>query len=1495
MGQNDDTTNQVTTIICPAGSYCPVGSSTPISCPAGYYCDRPRLSTYSGACYAGYICSGGSTSPQPLSGICPAGYYCEAGVTEATACPTGTYLPSTGGTKKADCLTCPPGKYCSSSAATTYTGDCAAGYYCPAGSTSASPPSTFCEAGYRCVGGYADEEPCPVGQYQLETGQSSCTVCPAGYYCQGGSQKNLCPSGSYCPGSNVLVNCPPGTYKTDEGGSAVASCLACPAGQACEKPGMSYATVTCAPGYYCVGSTATRFPTDGTTGNKCASGTYCPERSSSVTTCTAGSYCAIERLAAVSGACQEGYYCIAGSTTGKQYMCSAGKYCPAGSSGETACPKGTYGPLQGASSVDDCINCNMGAYCDTTGMSAPSATPCAAGYYCPLGSTAASSQSTICPKGYMCPANSVAPTPCPAGTYQPLAQQTTCITCGAGYYCDGTDGTQETECPRGYYCPSPTVVASQYPCPAGSYNEELTATASTFCSACQPGYYCPLKGQSTYSDVCAEGYVCTGSATVPNPASTTGNPCPSGYYCASGSSTATECAAGTFYDGTKAIQSSDCQQIPPGKFSTLTHATTALLNAATAAQYGNCNAGYVCLGGSFSATPATSAEGKPCPKGSFCPAGSAYDQYCLIGTYSDQTGLATCKSCPTGKYCPDIQTITPTSCIAKYYCPAGSGIPLPCPPGTYSSTIELTASTECSPCPGGMYCEKPATDSVTTQCAAGYVCASGSADYMPSGATYDGSTTLNGFCPVGYYCPLGTSAPKSCAAGTYQDAAGNSACKSCKRGYGCPSTGMGVLTTSYQCDMGYLCAGGSTSTSPSSNLCPAGYYCPQGTPVAVRCADGTYQQSLGQGTCNACPAGKGCYYRKGDLDSATSYYGITVIDCPGYYYCPGGNSYVGKLCDKGKTSTSAATGLKSASECNSCAAGKYCVDSEKGGAADSCAAGYYCESGSTSPTPSSEAYAKPCSAGFYCTYGATDEVQCPAGKFRGTTGARSEDECTVCLPGQYCTKGNPVPYTCPKGSYCPLGTSSPLSCPVGTYNDVTGASQKYECASCPAGYYCDTTGLAAYTDMVCPASYYCLVRTVTPIACLAGFYIVGYGKSAADCIACSANYYCPSGSSAEIKCGDGYECPGLCPAPAKCDGGYYCVWDSTTNTIVKTICPSGYYCPIGSSSPTVCTTGYVCPEGSIRPAKCPYGSFIRSDLNASNVSSLDDACMYCERGYYASDDGCSPCPAGYICLGHTITKYPVNVTTDYGYECPEGYYCPEMSYIETACPIGTYRNEKKGKSIADCISCPVNTFNDKTGQATCRKCGPSATSEVGNTTCTCIGSYREFFKSDTSCRCISGYYQTKYGITSKTDDSSLDCEPHLYSTCSSGTYNQIGECSSDCSKQCNGGSGTYSSTYGVCICSDLQSLNDTCNSTCRSSAVKTKVTSSNITIYNPNNATETLTLTFSKYSRPSPRFVERTTTTSPKTTTSPTFLSAALSPWTTRAAASPAPTALSLR
>ena len=62
--------------VCPAGSYCHAGERK--LCDSGFFGNTTGLniSTCSGPCKGGFVCTPGSTSPDDSSTTCRAGYYC---------------------------------------------------------------------------------------------------------------------------------------------------------------------------------------------------------------------------------------------------------------------------------------------------------------------------------------------------------------------------------------------------------------------------------------------------------------------------------------------------------------------------------------------------------------------------------------------------------------------------------------------------------------------------------------------------------------------------------------------------------------------------------------------------------------------------------------------------------------------------------------------------------------------------------------------------------------------------------------------------------------------------------------------------------------------------------------------------------------------------------------------------------------------------------------------------------------------------------------------------------------------------------------------------------------------------------------------------------------------------------------------------------------------------------------------------------------------------
>lgn len=72
------------------------------------------LSAETGQCYGGFYCTSKATVPNPTDGftgnVCPEGSYCPVGTTTPQQCLAGTYNNGTGKFDVSDCEPCTPGK-----------------------------------------------------------------------------------------------------------------------------------------------------------------------------------------------------------------------------------------------------------------------------------------------------------------------------------------------------------------------------------------------------------------------------------------------------------------------------------------------------------------------------------------------------------------------------------------------------------------------------------------------------------------------------------------------------------------------------------------------------------------------------------------------------------------------------------------------------------------------------------------------------------------------------------------------------------------------------------------------------------------------------------------------------------------------------------------------------------------------------------------------------------------------------------------------------------------------------------------------------------------------------------------------------------------------------------------------------------------------------------------------------------------------------------------
>ena len=348
------------------GNFWPTGSTSLTTCTPGNYCSEDYLSAVSAPCIERYYCSGGTSAERPTSdstykgNICPAGNYCPTGSTSGTACAAGTYQPNQGAAASSECLACPPGKYCSATGLSTSSGTCTVGFYWEGGSTSPSPATAVCSIGYYCPAGSVQQILWDESSYQSLTKQGSCTTCSTTKYWFDTNTEVDWEAGYYWPGNNKKKACFPGNYgDTTALSSLVAACKTCPAGKAWEDFATNTNYKTWAGGYYCNTGAISSIPQSVAQGGaRCDKGKYCPEGSSTQTSCPAGKYCEKTGLSEATGDWEAGYYCTGGTTqqnptSSGGAVWPSGYYCPGGSSSPTAWPIGTYRDSQGGSVLSD--------------------------------------------------------------------------------------------------------------------------------------------------------------------------------------------------------------------------------------------------------------------------------------------------------------------------------------------------------------------------------------------------------------------------------------------------------------------------------------------------------------------------------------------------------------------------------------------------------------------------------------------------------------------------------------------------------------------------------------------------------------------------------------------------------------------------------------------------------------------------------------------------------------------------------------------------------------------------------------------------------------------------------------------------------------------------------------------------------------------------------------------------------------------------------------
>ncbi len=351
------------------------------------------------------------------SGKVNAGYYNMGGGTSATPVMRGNGCVNVSTTQ---CGTIAPGYY-GTAGATQYggSGTVRPGYYSTGGATSNTPSASDCVGkvakieGGKLVGTHDTDNTC--GQVKAGYWNNACGTNDTGAVCSSSYEGGMIAAGFWGEAG-----------ATDRAGSG-----------------------TLTPGYYSTGGATVAFPD----GNQCVGGNTCGAiaagywnnggGTSATGTCVSGKSC---------GKVNAGYYSTGGGTsaapTAAGSGCLANKECGPVDAGYYATGGGTSATPTSAG--DGCLEGN-------------SCGPVAAGYWGESGATV-STGSGLCATGYYCPMGSVAATQeeCPANYPNSVAGAASIDDCSltttAGMYV-ATSGAGLVTCAQSYYCPGDIVVA----------------------------------------------------------------------------------------------------------------------------------------------------------------------------------------------------------------------------------------------------------------------------------------------------------------------------------------------------------------------------------------------------------------------------------------------------------------------------------------------------------------------------------------------------------------------------------------------------------------------------------------------------------------------------------------------------------------------------------------------------------------------------------------------------------------------------------------------------------------------------------------------------------------------------------------------------------------------------------------------------------------------------------------------------------------------------
>ena len=769
-----------------------------------------------------------------------------------------------------------------------------------------------CIAGFFSSDGLGPCTPCNFGSFSDKNASISCETCVRGKY-------------SFL-GATTCMNCAFGKFSDVEGASA---CKTCPLGLngtlGSAAISVDNCSAVCSAGQYGVEGLIPCKP--------CGPGYFSNfTAASACQPCALGQYQPFGNQSACLACVQNKSTALTGANSSAQclFICGAGSFGLNGLANCTLCPMGNYAPFSRSSScqlcpldsygnqtgMTFCFNCSGNTGTNGTGKSKQSdcLADCTPGQYssnglvpckqCGPGNISSSLRSlkcTICPvASYVCnSASQCCACPsgmylnsalkskgiftcqsCPAGTYSPVNQSTSCILCQQGKFSSSQSSTTCISCALLYNSTSYGTVSSgatsksacQTVCTAGQWSKNglppckncslgsISIPGSSYCESCSSGTY-----SSSASDECLA--------------------CNNGTYSHKNASVCEQCPSGAF--GPQQ-QLSTCTLCSPGTYASAAGQSICLDCDINQFSFGNGTVECTqCLSGKYQDQTRQSSC-KNCPPGTYGDSSDGFS-YCLDcnpGTYQNLPGQTLCDNCPPGTYSTQYRSQICWSCGAgTQQSSDGQSSCISCAAGTFS----LYNMSQCLACAYGHYSNSSST--TCTRCQEGYntsaegsisendcrrVCKAGEYGYNNGLANDNGTCDLcspGTFSASSYFtvcisCPLGTfsginmSSCSACEAGTYSAVIGSTNCTSCLKGHFQNQVGH---STCFPCptgtfsprEMSIVCSNCSAglftfaSASTHCSTCIRGKYAvPTG---CLNCSSGFY--SDGFGTCVPCPAG----------------------------------------------------------------------------------------------------------------------------------------------------------------------------------------------------------------------------------------------------------------------------------------------------------------------------------------------------------------------------------------------------------------------------------------------------------------------------------------------------------------------------------------------------------------------------------------------------------------------------------------------------------------